>query len=206
MQSARSRSIELANRVRHEADPIVLARGYTLRGRVIDQEDAPIAGAQLRIRGGSGSSRYRGATEADAEGRFRFEALPPDALQLRVEKEGFLEHRDDAVDAARGEELVVRLESGLRVRGTVVDAVTREPIERFAPTLRRVGDVEARTLRQYRAAARATDHRVAAAGGKQRRTRLAREPARARSRVRVATRALSQIIPNEAAQPSPAER
>jgi len=68
---------------------VPLARGGTVRGRVLDAEDRPVAGAELRLVGGNraplvagmpdglGLESGLGATRSDADGRFELPGLAP---------------------------------------------------------------------------------------------------------------------------------
>ncbi len=142
MQVVRSGPVIVRDGAETAVDPIALAVGHPLTGRVLGPGDVPVAGASVWVRSGRGQPYFRGQTESDADGRFEMGALPPGAMRVEVTKAGFLRFERADVDASRDEELVVRLESGLRITGTVVDAVTRRPVERFAVAVHRIGELD----------------------------------------------------------------
>ena len=111
-----------------------LQKGYTIRGRVVDRQGKPIAGASV---GAEIWRRYQSLewhTETDAEGRFVWNSAPPDEVQLSVTKPGFMNLSD--LGSLPGfkpseQEQVITLGPLLRVHGRVVDAETSQPIARF---------------------------------------------------------------------------
>jgi protocatechuate 3,4-dioxygenase beta subunit len=98
---------------------IVLAASALLRGRVVDERGAPVAGATV-----SAVSADRAITRTDAEGRFALDGLPRvgEWLALRVVADGFAAAN---LSLASGRvpdvPLEIVLASGLDLRGRVVD-------------------------------------------------------------------------------------
>ena len=123
-------------------DPLALAAGYELSGAVLGTDDVPLAGAAVRIESGANQPRFDARTESAADGRFRVDAVPPGPLRVVVTRAGYLRFQSADVAVPRREELVVRLQAGLRVAGTVVDARDRRPVQRFAASIRKVGEVD----------------------------------------------------------------
>lgn len=69
--------------------------------------------------------------ETDAEGRFRVEGLPAEGAGLEFYATGFL-REELALERLDHDQLRVTLTRAALVGGTVLDAVTRAPIERFS--------------------------------------------------------------------------
>ncbi|MFN9755170.1 MAG: carboxypeptidase-like regulatory domain-containing protein [Planctomycetota bacterium] len=86
---------------------IVLPRGVALRGRVVDQDGAPVAGVIVRLGGSHGVART-----TDADGRFGFRSAAAIVQALRVEGSTIVPvhvERDLAVDAGEWHVVVQRL-------------------------------------------------------------------------------------------------
>lgn len=133
---------------------VVLELETVLRGRVVDDEGAPVADAAVDFgSGGSGgwlpaSSSGDGKPDAttDAGGGFRIAGLlPGDVVSLRIQAAGFVAERVSPVrvDAAmEAEVLEVRLRTAYELAGRVADESTGEGVKarvRFQQTVRRGG-------------------------------------------------------------------
>ncbi len=95
----------------------VLHRGYTVRGRVLDAQGRPIAGASVR----GGSMGYdRGESKTDVRGEFVLENFAPGASEVTVRAAGFAPDLR-AVHAEDQPTLEFRLGPGHTLRGKVVD-------------------------------------------------------------------------------------
>lgn len=121
---------------------VVLSRGQSAAGRILEKDTAePVAGASLRLVLASRAAVPAWARNDDedeegaefaavseADGRYRFEHLPPGSYELAVEAEGYAPQRlhgltvDAAQTAAFG---TVSLERGALVEGVVVDGDDR---------------------------------------------------------------------------------
>lgn len=132
---------------------VVLESETVLRGRVVDEEGAPVEDAAVDF--GSGGGTYSpvgsigdeklGAT-TDASGGFRIGGLVPgDVVSLRIRAAGFVPENVSPVrvDAAtEGEVLGVRLRTAYELAGRVTDESTGEGVKariRFQQTVRRGG-------------------------------------------------------------------
>ena len=133
---------------------VVLESETVLRGRVMDEEGAPVADAAVDFgSGGSGgwlpaSSTGDGKPDAttDASGAFRIGGLVPgDVASLRIQAAGFVTERVSPVrvDAAtEAEVLDVRLRTAHELAGRVRDESTGEGVKagvRLQQTVRRGG-------------------------------------------------------------------
>jgi protocatechuate 3,4-dioxygenase beta subunit/peroxiredoxin len=107
-----------------------LGPARTLRGRVVDTSGKPIAGATVEAVDWRLHNSLDWRTQTDAEGRFRWESAPPDELTLNVIQPGLMPIRQGKY-AASDQEQVITLHEPLRIQGTVVDAETARPIDRF---------------------------------------------------------------------------
>ncbi len=117
---------------------VALESEIVLRGRVVDEDGAPVAGATVdlgtasRFTMGVGSERIADVG-VDTGGRFRVAGLAPGhAVSLSVRAPGFVNARLQrvAVDASLdADEVEVRLRKAMELSGRVTDQVTGEGIE-----------------------------------------------------------------------------
>jgi protocatechuate 3,4-dioxygenase beta subunit len=103
---------------------LVMKKGISVSGRVLDSDGKPIAGARLVL----GRGRFSGGNEpearSDAQGRFRFRQVKPgEAMVLTARAKGRApEQKRVALDAGEVEDLEVRLAPGNVIAGRIVDA------------------------------------------------------------------------------------
>ncbi|HEX5054816.1 MAG TPA: carboxypeptidase-like regulatory domain-containing protein [Planctomycetota bacterium] len=138
-QTAQSPVVTVRDGSPTELAPLVLDEGHELRGIVLGPAGEAVPAASVRVRQRAARTRVDVTVETAADGRFVCTALPAGALDVAVEKQGFLRRELTGVDAR--EELVVQLSAGLRLTGIAVDARSGQPVERFAAMIRRLGDV-----------------------------------------------------------------
>jgi hypothetical protein len=111
---------------------VVLRRGATLEGQVVDPQGQPIAGSQVRILPGGGPATARflaaGAEEecaetlSGADGSFTLTGLPEgQAVTLYVSAEGYLSAARQGIKVPAEQPLRVTLSPGSRIAGRVVD-------------------------------------------------------------------------------------
>ena len=108
-----------------------LAPGRTLRGRVVNPQGKPIAGASLII---PSIGKHKGILFrkwTDAQGRFEWDSAPDDAVEYMIGAEGFIP-TDPISLTASDKEAVIVLKPTVDIRLRVVDAETGKPIPRFA--------------------------------------------------------------------------
>lgn len=101
---------------------LVLERGVSLSGTVLDASGRPAAGALVR----SGAI----AAAADADGRYRLDGVTPGLERVEASAPGGLVARRGGVRVAAGTPATadLQLQPGAAIGGTVVDALTRRPI------------------------------------------------------------------------------
>jgi hypothetical protein len=143
MQAARAaNTVEVKEGVETKVAPIRLEVGFELAGVVVGPDDAPVAGAEVRVRNNRSRPRFNGRVTTQNDGRFQMGQLPPGPLQVEVTARGFLGFSRVDVDPTRGQELEVRLQGGIRVTGIVLDTQSGAPVERFAAAIRRIGRLD----------------------------------------------------------------
>ena len=104
---------------------IQLSRGIELRGRVVDEQGAPLAGAGIAVLALNLASPWSAHAHTDQSGNFVVPSCPSgEKLALRVNRQGFAEATQQNVDPTAGP-IEVRLRrvaaAATRVRGVVVD-------------------------------------------------------------------------------------
>lgn len=129
--SARARDVDAAAGKKVELE-LVLTRGATVRGRVVDENGGPVAGASVLARA---ADRGRGGmmdwatnlvgerpVQSAADGSFELAALTPGKLNVLVAHTGFVGGDTGELELADGAvlaDVVVRLSRGGSVAGTV---------------------------------------------------------------------------------------
>lgn len=112
-----------------------LGPGEILRGRVIDEQGNPVANAFVETTRRA-VDKIRWSTNTDADGRFQWNSAPEEALLYSVLAEGFNRAYAQTLEA-NGSEQVIKLTrkepdvDTLKIRGTVMDADTGQPLSAF---------------------------------------------------------------------------
>ncbi len=107
-----------------------LGPGHTIRGRIVDAHDRPIAGAPIAADEWRVHHSLRWSTRTDAEGRFRWDDAPADAFRVDLGTLGFTSKRFWNA-RPNAPEQTITMRRPLRVRGRVTDAETGRPITAF---------------------------------------------------------------------------
>jgi thiol-disulfide isomerase/thioredoxin len=107
-----------------------LGQGRTIHGRVVDSVGQPISGVPIYASGWRGQRALNWSAKTDGNGRFQWEDAPAEPVWIRIDAKGYLGISDREIRASENE-LTLSLRRQLRVRGTVVDAATGRPVERF---------------------------------------------------------------------------
>ncbi|HEX2252632.1 MAG TPA: carboxypeptidase regulatory-like domain-containing protein, partial [Thermoanaerobaculia bacterium] len=164
---------------------LVLTGGWPVSGRVVDQDGAPVPGAEVRLTGdpAGGEMRLYRAT-SDGEGEFRFPRVVDGRYALTAAAAGFAAERrteGPRVSGAPVEELEIVLAPGTEVEGRLLglefDAVATAAVSAEGEGGERIGTVN------HEGRFRVTDLgpgvwrlRARAPGGRQAEARLVVEP------------------------------
>jgi hypothetical protein len=123
---------------------IQLQPGTLLRGRVVDEEGHPVAGAIVRSFAWRGWPIRAWNSLTDEEGRFQWNSAPHAEVTLAIERSGFATRTDVVLTATPDEETIALQRARvLNVFGTVSEAETGDPVAEFTvyserPTLMRL--------------------------------------------------------------------
>ena len=110
---------------------IRLDRPRAFRGLVVDSQGKPVAGALIESSRGFENGKLDWQAESDAQGRFEWPEAPTSGeIFLSVQKTAFeyVEGRHFTTDQR---EITLTLHRPLHLHGTVTDAATGQPVERF---------------------------------------------------------------------------
>ncbi len=104
---------------------IPMQAGAVVRGRVVDADGEPIAGAEIQGDVGASFSVIEGAgrTATDDDGRFELRGLAVRPQSIAARAEGFLDGESERLDLVEGgshDDVRIALETGEELRGTVV--------------------------------------------------------------------------------------
>ncbi|QEH31949.1 ECF RNA polymerase sigma-E factor [Aquisphaera giovannonii] len=104
-----------------------LKAAHAIRGRIVDADDKPIAGAPIAADEWRGHHTLRWHARTDAEGRYRWDDAPADMVLIDLGSLGYSGKRywQAAPDAP---EKTIPMRRPFRVRGRVTDAETGRPI------------------------------------------------------------------------------
>ena len=109
-----------------------LEPGHSVEGLVVDKNGKPIEGADVfaqEWRGKRGPVKFHEKT--DANGKFRIKDVPSDEVNYDISKEGYMMVENYLIKPG-DEAHTIALTTHLRITGSVVDADTNQPIEKFS--------------------------------------------------------------------------
>lgn len=112
-----------------KATQVRLAKAEPFLGRVVDQNQAPVPGARVRLDSWNGSKALPWQTVADAQGRFTWDSAPDGSVMFYVSATNHSSTRMSFSGGSRERALTLRKLS--RVVGRVIDAETQRPIDDF---------------------------------------------------------------------------
>jgi len=107
-----------------------LEPGQTIRGRVVDVNDVPIAGVRVSADTWRGYRSIKWRSETDSAGYFEWNDAPSDEVLFTFYKAGYMSTRGVGLSASE-DEYVIELYPQLRISGRVVDADSNEPVGSF---------------------------------------------------------------------------
>ena len=107
-----------------------LGPGRTIRGRIVDAHDKPIAGAPIAADQWRGHHSLRWQTRTDVEGRFRWDDAPADEVLIDLGTLGFSAKRFWSCKPGAPEK-TIPMRRAIHVRGRVTDLETGRPVTAF---------------------------------------------------------------------------
>ena len=106
--------------------------GQAVHGRVNDDDGKPVKGASISARsGGGGSNRLRLEAKSGTDGSFTIADAPGDEVRFYFRKDGYM-MVDNFPMSSSGESYSVTMKAPLRIVGSVVDAKTGIPLEKYS--------------------------------------------------------------------------
>jgi beta-lactamase regulating signal transducer with metallopeptidase domain len=107
-----------------------LAPGHTVRGKIVDRQGKPIAGATMAADTWRRHRSLDFRVDSDKDGRFEWKDAPEDVILFDFFKAGYMSHRHVAISPA-GPEHTITLDPVLVISGRVTDAATGRPVPSF---------------------------------------------------------------------------
>ena len=104
--------------------------GATVRGKVVNIQGKPVAGAFVAADTWRGHRSIRFRVNTDQDGRFEWRSAPKDVVLYDIGQDGYMASRDVPLTASDREQTVI-LYPKLVITGRVTDAETGRPVPRF---------------------------------------------------------------------------
>jgi protocatechuate 3,4-dioxygenase beta subunit len=110
---------------------LTLGHGRTIHGKVTDKSGQPMAGVSVYVNQWEQMFRPFGAgVTTDHDGNYRLADLPTDQIAIEADKNGYTNGFTYVPDQASNTQDFV-MSPLLTIRGRVIDAATKEPVENF---------------------------------------------------------------------------
>jgi protocatechuate 3,4-dioxygenase beta subunit len=110
----------------------VLPPAKMLLGHVVDTAGYPVEGVYVATQRWNQYRTLRWSSRTDAQGTFVWDYAPADAIEIRLEKEGYRDIAQEVV--ANDREQTFILAKPMTIRGSVTDSKTGQPVSRFKLT------------------------------------------------------------------------
>ena len=107
-----------------------LEPGRPIRGRIVDNEGQPLAGAFVAADSWRGHRSLMWRVDTDAQGRFEWHEAPADEVLIDMGKQGYMSVRNYGMSPSE-QEYEITMPDILKIHGKVVDAESGEPIPEF---------------------------------------------------------------------------
>jgi hypothetical protein len=109
---------------------IQLQRAQTITGKVVTYDGKPVRGARIQVEQWEGVYQILDANfQTDSAGNFHWNNAPADPVTVSVNAPGMRGVQQQTI--APGQDNIIKLGRPSRIRGTVTDAQTGQPIENF---------------------------------------------------------------------------
>ena len=107
---------------------ITLPKPHVLKGRVVDPEGKPLAGAFVNVAAWRGYRCLGAFLWSDDSGRFQWDDAPEDEFMVNVDLQGYRGLSMERATAT-GEDIIFTLKPSLSVSGKLTDAATKKRID-----------------------------------------------------------------------------
>ncbi len=107
---------------------VMLETGETWEGAIRDNEGNPVSGARITFEDWGPWKGVRWESESDNDGRFVWRDAPSNRFRVKVSKAGFMK-RSRILQVGQPAEFY--LTRTLKISGKVIDAESKQPVERF---------------------------------------------------------------------------
>jgi protocatechuate 3,4-dioxygenase beta subunit len=116
----------------------VLTGSQTLYGRVVDGRGFPVAGAIVRVQSVTAPLPYDITALSESDGSFSVSGLPEPPYRISATHHDYSESPPSTVSSLI-QDLVIQMETGVAITGTVIDEWNQKPLRGATVTLVRIG-------------------------------------------------------------------